>query len=108
MDALLKDITEVCADKRRLQRFVPKDRACNFVRTNVHVKVLSYNPCDRYIVEMVDGEHGKGEYVNEVSAAQGYRGEHAPPEYRVKIFVTGQWRNISGAVKKAAEAAQRY
>lgn len=39
-----------------------------------------------------------GEAVNKMLADRGHRGDYAPPEYKGKVFVTGQRRDMPASV----------
>ena len=67
-----------------------------------HVKALPGNPYDGHTLATVlpEIEAQIGAPVTRVLADRGYRGHNAPPNMRFKIYIAGQRRRITDAIKR--------
>jgi IS5 family transposase len=67
-----------------------------------HVKALPGNPYDGHTLEAVipDIQKQIGGSINRLVADKGYRGHNAPPEYKYKIYISGQKRGVTEAIKR--------
>jgi IS5 family transposase len=68
-----------------------------------HVKALPGNPYDGHTLATVipDLERTVGAEVERIVTDAGYRGHHAPKEKRFQVYVAGQKRGLSPAIKRA-------
>jgi IS5 family transposase len=68
-----------------------------------HVKALPGNPYDGHTLETVipDIERTIGAELERVITDAGYKGHKAPPERRFRVYVAGQKRRLSAAIKRA-------
>ncbi len=68
-----------------------------------HVKALPGNPYDGHTLAEVipDLEQTIGAEVERIVTDAGYRGHHAPKEKRFQVYVAGQKRGLSPAIKRA-------
>jgi IS5 family transposase len=66
------------------------------------VKALPGNPYDGHTIKTVlsEIEAQIGAPLTRVLADRGYRGHNAPPEMRFKIYIAGQRRSVTGAIKR--------
>jgi len=46
-----------------------------------------------------DVEHQIGATINRLVADKGYRGHNAPPEYKFRIYISGQKRGVTDPIK---------
>ena len=67
-----------------------------------HVKALPGNPYDGHTLATVipDMEAVVGNTIARILADKGYRGHNAPPDYRFKVFISGQKRGVTSAIKR--------
>jgi transposase, IS5 family len=67
-----------------------------------HAKALPGNPYDGHTLETVipDIERQIGGALNRIVADKGYRGNKAPEEYKFKIYLSGQKRGVTNAIKR--------
>jgi IS5 family transposase len=67
-----------------------------------HVKALPGNPYDGHTLETVlpDIEKQIGATITRLVADKGYRGHNAPEEYKFKIYLSGQKRGVTEAIKR--------
>ena len=67
-----------------------------------HVKTLPGNPYDGHTLEAVipEIETQIGASLSRIVADRGYRGHNASPDYTMKIYVSGQKRGVTDAVKR--------
>ncbi len=67
-----------------------------------HAKALPGNPYDGHTLEKVipDIEKQVGATINRLVADKGYRGHNAPDEYKFRIYISGQKRGLTQAVKR--------
>jgi transposase, IS5 family len=68
-----------------------------------HVKALPGNPYDGHTLAEVipDLERTIGAELERIVTDAGYRGHHAPKEKRFQVYVAGQKRGLSPAIKRA-------
>lgn len=68
-----------------------------------HVQALPGNPYDGHTLAEVipDLEQTIGAEVERIVTDAGYRGHHAPKEKRFQVYVAGQKRGLSPAIKRA-------
>ena len=68
-----------------------------------HVKALPGNPYDGHTLATVipDLERTIGAAMERIVTDAGYRGHHAPKEKRFQVYVAGQKRGLSPAIKRA-------
>jgi IS5 family transposase len=62
-----------------------------------HVKALPGNPYDGHTLETVvpDMEALVGNTLERLLADKGYRGHNAPPDYKFRVFISGQKRGVT-------------
>jgi transposase, IS5 family len=67
-----------------------------------HVKALPGNPYDGHTLATVlpEIEAQIGASVTRVVADRGYRGHNAPPDMRFKVYIAGQKRGVTNAIKR--------
>lgn len=67
-----------------------------------HVKALPGNPYDGHTLAKVvpDIEKQIGATINRIVADKGYRGHNAPEKYKFKIYLSGQKRAVTDAIKR--------
>ena len=67
-----------------------------------HVQALPGNPYDGHTLAKVipDMEAMIGNTLKRILADKGYRGHNAPPEYKFRVFTSGQKRGITPAIKR--------
>ena len=67
-----------------------------------HVKALPGNPYDGHTLETVipDMEALVGSTIARILADKGYRGHNAPPDYKFRVFLSGQKRGVTPAIKR--------
>jgi transposase, IS5 family len=67
-----------------------------------HVKALPGNPYDGHTLATVipDLERQIGVSLRRILADAGYRGHNAPPEYRFKVYTSGQKRRMTDQIKR--------
>jgi IS5 family transposase len=67
-----------------------------------HVKALPGNPYDGHTLGVVlpDIEAQIGVNLSRIVADRGYRGHNAPPDYKLKVYISGQKRGVTEAIKR--------
>jgi transposase, IS5 family len=67
-----------------------------------HVKALPGNPYDGHTLKTIipDIQKQIGGTINRIVADKGYRGHNAPPDYKYKIYISGQKRGVTEAIKR--------
>ena len=67
-----------------------------------HVKALPGNPYDGHTLGGVlpEMETQVGANLSRIVGDRGYRGHNAPPEHRFKVFISGQKRRVTEAIKR--------
>ena len=67
-----------------------------------HVKALPGNPYDGHTLQTVipDMEALVGNTIARILADRGYRGHNAPPEYKLRVFISGQKRGVTPQIKR--------
>ena len=67
-----------------------------------HVKAMPGNPYDGHTLATVlpEIEAQIGAPVSRVVADRGYRGHNAPPDTRFKVYIAGQRRRVTDAIKR--------
>src|SRR6201993_4883838 len=67
-----------------------------------HVKSLPGNPYDGHTLETVipDMEALIGNIIERLLADKGYRGHNAPPDYKFRVFTSGQKRRMTPQIKR--------
>jgi transposase, IS5 family len=80
----------------------PLDR-CRGGQFVAHIKALPGNPYDGHTLAAVipDIERTIGAELDRMVTDAGYRGHNAPREKRFKVYVAGQKRGLSAAIKRA-------
>jgi len=67
-----------------------------------HVKALPGNPYDGHTLATVipEIEAQIGASLERIVVDRGYRGHNAPPDHRFKVYISGQKRNVTNAIKR--------
>jgi transposase, IS5 family len=67
-----------------------------------HVKTLPGNPYDGHTLEAVipEIETQIGASLSRIVADRGYRGHNAPPDHKMKVYLSGQKRGVTEAIKR--------
>ena len=67
-----------------------------------HVKALSGNPYDGHTLNTVIPEMETliGNTIERILADKGYRGHNAPPDYKFRVFTSGQKRRMTPTIKR--------
>jgi IS5 family transposase len=67
-----------------------------------HVKALPGNPYDGHTLATVipDIEALVGNTLQRLLADKGYRGHNAPPDYKFRVFISGQKRGVTPRIKR--------
>ena len=67
-----------------------------------HVKALPGNPYDGHTLATVipEIESQIGVNLARVVADRGYRGHNAPPEHKFRVYISGQKRRVTAAIKR--------
>ena len=67
-----------------------------------HVQALPGNPYDGHTLAQVipDMEKQIGVSISRIVADRGYRGHNAPPEHKFSMFIAGQRRRVTEAIKR--------
>src|SRR5882672_8315479 len=67
-----------------------------------HVKALPGNPYDGHTLATVipDMEALVGNTIARILADKGYRGHNAPPDYKFRVFISGQKRGVTPKIKR--------
>jgi IS5 family transposase len=78
---------------------LPRARGGQFV---THVKALPGNPYDGHTLATVipDMEAIVGNVIERILADKGYRGHNAPPDYKFRVFTSGQKRRMTSKIKR--------
>jgi transposase, IS5 family len=66
------------------------------------VKALPGNPYDGHTLATVipDMEALVGNTIARILADKGYRGHNAPPDYKFRVFISGQKRGVTPQIKR--------
>ena len=66
-----------------------------------HVKALPGNPYDGHTLATVipDMEALVGNTIARILADKGYRGHNAPPDYKFRVFISGQKRGVTSTTR---------
>jgi IS5 family transposase len=66
-----------------------------------HVKALPGNPYDGHTLKTVipEIETQIGANLARIVADRGYRGHNAPPDHKMKVYISGQKRGLTDAIK---------
>ena len=66
-----------------------------------HVKALPGNPYDGHTLATVipDMAAMVGNTLQRILTDKGYRGHNAPPDYKFRVFIAGQKRGVTPAIK---------
>jgi IS5 family transposase len=67
-----------------------------------HVKALPGNPYDGHTLGVVlpEMEAQIGANLSRIVVDRGYRGHDAPPEHKLKVYISGQKRRVTEAIKR--------
>jgi IS5 family transposase len=67
-----------------------------------HVKALPGNPYDGHTLKTVipDMEALVGNVIERMCLDKGYRGHNAPPDYKFRVFISGQKRRLTPTIKR--------
>lgn len=67
-----------------------------------HVKAMPGKPYDGHTLATIIPEMEAliGNTIERVIADKGYRGHNAPPDYKFRVFITGQKRRMTPAIKR--------
>src|SRR2546429_955192 len=67
-----------------------------------HVKALPGNPYDGHTLETVIPEMEAliGNIIERLVLDKGYRGHNAPPDYKFRVFISGQKRRVTPQIKR--------
>jgi len=67
-----------------------------------HVKTLPGNPYDGHTLETVipEIETQVGANLSRIVADRGYRGHNAPPDHKMRVYIPGQKRGVTDAIKR--------
>ena len=67
-----------------------------------HVKALPGNPYDGHTLERVipEIETQIGASLARIVADRGYRGHNAPPDHKMKVYISGQRRGVTEAIRR--------
>ena len=67
-----------------------------------HVKALPGNPYDGHTLDKLVPviEHQIGGTIRRIVADKGYRGHNAPDNYRARVYLSGQKRGVTAAIKR--------
>ena len=67
-----------------------------------HVKALPGNPYDGHTLKTVipDMEAMIGNTIERMLLDKGYRGHNAPPDYKFRVFISGQKRRVTPQIKR--------
>ncbi len=67
-----------------------------------HAKALPGNPYDGHTLATVipDMEAQLGANLTRIVADRGYRGHNAPPDYKFKVYISGQRRRVTEPIKR--------
>ena len=67
-----------------------------------HVKALPGNPYDGHTLKTVipDMEALIGNIIERLVLDKGYRGHNAPPDYKFRVFISGQKRRVTPKIKR--------
>lgn len=74
-----------------------------------HVKALPGNPYDGHTLATVipDMEVLIGNTIARILADKGYRDHNAPPDYRFRVFTSGQKRRVAPKIKRELRSTPR-
>ena len=67
-----------------------------------HVKSMPGNPYDGHTLATVipQMEALVGNTLDRILADKGYRGHNAPPDYKFRVFISGQKRGVTPSIKR--------
>ena len=67
-----------------------------------HAKALPGNPYDGHTLATIlpDMQKQIGAAINRIVADKGYRGHNAPAAYKYKVYISGQKRGVTDAIKR--------
>jgi IS5 family transposase len=67
-----------------------------------HTKALPGNPYDGHTLDIVIPEMEAliGNIIERLLADKGYRGHNAPPDYKFRVFTSGQKRRVTPKIKR--------
>ena len=67
-----------------------------------HAKTLPGNPYDGHTLEAIipEIEQQIGSSINRLVADEGYRGHNAPEKYKLRVYLSGQSRGVTVAIKR--------
>ena len=68
----------------------------------LHARALPGNPYDGHTLAAIipDMEASIGNGIERILADKGYRGHNAPPSHKLKVYITGQRRRMTPAIKR--------
>jgi IS5 family transposase len=68
----------------------------------LHAKALPGNPYDGHTLEKIipEIEGLVGNTIRRLVADKGYRGHNAPPEYKPRVYISGQKRGVTAQIKR--------
>jgi IS5 family transposase len=68
----------------------------------IHAKALPGNPYDGHTLEKVipEIETLVGNTIQRIVADKGYRGHNAPPDYKLRVYLSGQKRGVTPQIKR--------
>ncbi len=68
----------------------------------LHAKTLPGNPYDGHTLEKVipEIETLVGNTIQRIVADKGYRGHNAPPDYKLRVYLSGQKRGVTPQIKR--------
>ena len=68
----------------------------------LHAKALPGNPYEGHTLAQVipEMEASIGNGIERILADKGYRGHNAPPSHKLKVYITGQRRRMTPAIKR--------
>ena len=68
----------------------------------LHARALPGNPYDGHTLAAIipDMEASIGAPLERILADKGYRGHNAPPSHKLKVYITGQRRRMTPAIKR--------
>ena len=87
------------ASRSRSPRRFNRSKGGQFI---AHVKALPGNPYDGHTLATVipEIEAQIGASLSRIVADRGYRGHNAPPEHKFKVYISGQRRGVTDAIKR--------
>jgi hypothetical protein len=75
-----------------------------------HVKALPGNPYDGHTLKTVIPEMEAliGNTIERILADKGYRGHNAPPDYKFRVFTSGQKRRMTPKIKRELRPQAKF